>query len=58
MIVIKGIQDDELSPNSDWIWLTPIERIGIQSRQDAEIARRIIEERKNREQQYRSKSSL
>jgi hypothetical protein len=41
-----GIQNDELPPDSDWLWLTPIERLGVQSRADAEIAWRLIDERK------------
>lgn len=41
-----GIQDDELPPDSDWLWLTPMERIGIQTQEDANIAKKIIEERK------------
>jgi hypothetical protein len=41
-----GIQDDELSPGSDWLWLTPMERLGVQSWADADIARKIIESRK------------
>lgn len=41
-----GIQDDEIPADSDWRWLTPMERIGIQTQADADIARRLIEERK------------
>ena len=41
-----GIQDDELPPGSDWLWLTPMERLGVQSRADAEVAYRLIDERK------------
>ena len=41
-----GIQDDELPPGSDWLSLTPMERLGVQSRADAEIAWRLIDERK------------
>ena len=41
-----GIQDSELSPNSDGIWLTPMERLGVQSMGDAELARKLIAERK------------
>ena len=41
-----GIQDDELSPGSDWIWLTPSERLGVQSQADAVIAARLIQQRK------------
>lgn len=45
-----GIQDHELSEGSDAIWLTPMERIAVQSRDDAEIAKKLIEERKVDEQ--------
>jgi len=41
-----GIQDSELTPNSDWIWLTPTERLGVQCRDDAEVAYKLIEQRK------------
>ena len=41
-----GIRDDEISEDSDWQWLTPMERIGIQTRFDAECAELIIKERK------------
>ena len=41
-----GIRDDEIPEDSDWQWLTPMERIGVQTRGDAEIAMRLIEERK------------
>ena len=43
---LDGIQDDELPPNSDWYYLTPLERLGVQSREDAQIARRVINERR------------
>ena len=41
-----GIRDDEIPIDSDWHWLTPMERIGIQTQGDADIAKRIIAERK------------
>jgi len=43
-----GIQDDEIPSNSDWQWLTPMERIGVQTQIDADIAKQIIEERKEK----------
>ena len=47
LLRFDGIQDDEISPDSDWQYLTPLERIGVQTYEDAQIARRYIEERKN-----------
>jgi hypothetical protein len=41
-----GIQDDGLPPESDWVWLTPMERLGVQTQADVDIAKKIIEERK------------
>ena len=41
-----GIQDNELPPNSDWVWLTPMERLGVQSQADADLARELIKKRK------------
>lgn len=41
-----GIQDYELSDGSDWIWLTPIERLGVQSQDDFDVAQRLISDRK------------
>ena len=41
-----GVRDDEIPEDSDWQWLTPMERIGIQTRFDADCAKRIIEQRK------------
>ena len=41
-----GIQDNEIPQDSDWLWLTPMERIGIQTQADADIAKEIISERK------------
>jgi hypothetical protein len=45
-IRMDGIQDNELQPDSDWLWLTPMERLGVQSRADYELAQRLIAERK------------
>lgn len=45
-ILTTGIQNDELPPGHDWLWLTPAERLGVQCQQDADEARRIIEARK------------
>jgi len=45
-LCLDGIQDHELSPGSDWIWLTPEERLSVQSRPEAELAMRLIEKRK------------
>lgn len=41
-----GIQDNEIPSDSDWQLLTPMERIGIQTQDDADIAKRIIAFRK------------
>lgn len=41
-----GIRDDEIPVESDSQYLTPMERIGVQSYEDAQIAKRLIEERK------------
>jgi len=41
-----GIQDDEIPEDSDFQWLTPMERIGVQSRADADIASSLIRQRK------------
>lgn len=41
-----GIRDDEIPADSDWQYLTPMERIGIQTQADADIAMNIIAERK------------
>lgn len=41
-----GIQDDEIPANSDWQWLTPMERLGVQTQFDADCVKRIIDERK------------
>ena len=41
-----GIQDNEIPPDSDWQWLTPMERIGVQTQADADIAAGLIAERK------------
>ena len=41
-----GIQDKEIPSDSDWHWLTPMERIGIQTQADADIAKKAILERK------------
>lgn len=41
-----GIRDDEIPIDSDWHWLTPMERIGIQTQGDADIAKKLIAERK------------
>ena len=41
-----GIQDDELEPGSDFIYLTPMERLGVQTPEDFEIAKQLIAERK------------
>jgi hypothetical protein len=43
-----GIRDDELPAGSDWRWLTPMERLGVQSQKDADIARALIEDRRRR----------
>jgi hypothetical protein len=49
MFRFDGIQDDELPADSDWLWLTPLERLGIQTQADADIARQIIADRKANE---------
>lgn len=41
-----GVQDNEIPPDSDWQWLTPMERLGVQTQGDADIALKIINERK------------
>ena len=41
-----GIQDNEIPQDSDCQWLTPMERIGIQTQGDADIAKAIIAKRK------------
>jgi hypothetical protein len=41
-----GVRDDELPPDSDWLWLAPMERLGVQSQDDADIAHKIIASRK------------
>ena len=43
-----GIQDNEIPKDSEWHWLTPMERIGIQTQGDADIAKAIIERRKKK----------
>ena len=40
-----GIQDNEIPSDSDWHWLTPMERIGIQTQADADIAKKVIADR-------------
>lgn len=47
-----GIRDDEISPDSDWQYLTPMERIGIQCAADAELAKKLIDERKRHRGDY------
>lgn len=37
-----GIQDDEIPADSDWRYLTPMERLGVQTVGDAECAQRLI----------------
>lgn len=41
-----GIQDNEIPQNSDWQWLTPMERLGVQTQGDADLALEIINKRK------------
>jgi hypothetical protein len=41
-----GIQDNEMPADSDWQWLTPMERVGVQTQLDADCCEQIIEERK------------
>ena len=48
-----GIQDDELPKGSDWIWLTPMERIGIQTQEDADLAKKIIKKRQHENRRNR-----
>jgi hypothetical protein len=43
---MDGIRDDEIPPECDAQWLTPLERLGVQTRDDAEVARHIIAQRK------------
>lgn len=43
---LDGIPDEALPPGSDWRYLTPMERLGVQSQADAEIARELIRRRK------------
>jgi len=45
-LCFDGIQDDELQPGSEWLLLTPMERLSVQSRDDAEVVQRLVEERK------------
>lgn len=47
-IRLDGIRDDEIPPDSDWQWLTPMERIGIQTQFDADCAKQAIDERKRK----------
>jgi len=52
-LLLDGIPDEDLSPGSDWKWLSPDERLSVQSRADAEVAQLLIERRKRAEQEAR-----